>query len=119
MGGDLQNLLINYDFKNCHELVTHPLSNTCLDHVYTNILKPINVDTIGCNLSDHNLIHYSVDFGFQISDDVQKCYSVCDYGKFKVVYENSLNHLYIHKIFQLTLLIFCVYKQCNRKFNSF
>ena len=57
--------------------------------MYTNILKPIYVNAIGCNLSDHNLIHCSVNFGFQISDDVQKCYSVCDYGKFNVCIRES------------------------------
>ena len=57
---DVQNLLLNYNFHNYHELVTRPLSNTCLDHVYTNIM---NI-AIGCNLSDHNLIHCSVDFVF-------------------------------------------------------
>ena len=80
----IQNLLLNYDFHNCHELVTRPFSNICLDLEYTNILKPINVNAIECNLSDLNLIHCSVDY------DLQKCYSVCDYERFYVCIREHL-----------------------------
>ena len=66
---------------------------------YICILKSIIVNAIEWNLSDHNLIYCSVDFGFRISDVVQKWYSVSDYGKLKVrVREQLESFIYSHDV---------------------
>lgn len=90
---DISNTLSNYNFKNCHNLITRPNSNTCLDHVYTNISKPMTIYSIECSLSDHNLIYCMVDLNVQLRDVTQNSYLVCDYIKLKTCVETQLRSL--------------------------
>lgn len=90
---DILYTLSAYDFQNCHNLITRPLSSSCLDHVYSNILRPMAIDSIECNLSDHNLIHIAVDVRVKLKEVERKSVAVCDFDLLKEQLETDLDIL--------------------------
>lgn len=46
----------NYDCDSAHTFVTRPNTGTCIDQVFSNYSDRIFVDSVKCDLSDHNLI---------------------------------------------------------------
>ncbi|XP_075163349.1 uncharacterized protein LOC142235983 [Haematobia irritans] len=53
---DILNLLHSYGYDNCHYLVTRPMSRTCIDNVYSNIMDNLSINTIETSLTDHHVI---------------------------------------------------------------
>ncbi|XP_059225299.1 uncharacterized protein LOC131997766 [Stomoxys calcitrans] len=86
---DVSNMLLNFDLRNCHTLVTRPHSNASLDHVYTNVRNPLSIYSVECNLSDHNIIFCAIDSIYQIQNAVQNVFSKCDYEMLKRSAEGS------------------------------
>ncbi|XP_075167930.1 uncharacterized protein LOC142240098 [Haematobia irritans] len=76
---DLSNILFQYDYKNCHVLVTRPGSGKSLDNVYSNIHDMIGVNSIECDMTDHNIISCNVSLETQGSDFTRYRISRCDY----------------------------------------
>lgn len=89
----VSNMLLNYDFRNCHEMITRPVSRTCLDHVYSNILGSMSIMAVGCMLTDHNLIYCQVNIDEQLDNIVRHNYSFCDYDKLKTTIDSHLQTL--------------------------
>lgn len=57
-----------FSFDSRHDLITRPISNSCIDHVFCNDLNLMtNIESLGNDLSDHNIImilinkHVSID----------------------------------------------------------
>ena len=46
MSNTLLNLLESYDFKNCHTLITRPISATFVDNAFTNISHSLFINAI-------------------------------------------------------------------------
>ncbi|XP_075157587.1 uncharacterized protein LOC142230850 [Haematobia irritans] len=88
-------LLSCYDFVNCHKLVTRPNSQTCFDHVYSNIGKPIGIASIECKLSDHNFLYISLESNVHLSGIMKSNYSVCDYDMLRRCSREHLDQLMI------------------------
>lgn len=53
---ELLNILHHYDFENSHCLISRPKSGTSIDNIYSNIHNELFIDSIECNMSDHNVI---------------------------------------------------------------
>lgn len=53
---DLLSILSCVDYESCHQLISRPMSNTCIDHVYSNLATRLCIDSIESTLSDHNII---------------------------------------------------------------
>ncbi|XP_075163372.1 uncharacterized protein LOC142236006 [Haematobia irritans] len=85
---DLLNILMNFDFRNCHELVTRPQSESSIDHVYSNIEKQFFIDSIEFDLSDHNIIFCRIALKVRNGEFDNESYLVCDYERVK----DSLQH---------------------------
>lgn len=52
----LMDLLNCYDCRNCHNLVSRPISGTSIDNIFSNIEHILQIDSIECCISDHNII---------------------------------------------------------------
>lgn len=72
---ELLNILVDYDFENCHTLITRPRSGKSIDHVYSNIREIVGIESVECRLSDHNLIHLNIGIAIQDLNCVHKTYS--------------------------------------------
>lgn len=57
---DLSNILCHYDYRNCHTMTTRPTSGTSIDHVYSNTQCELLIDSVECDLTDHNIISCKV-----------------------------------------------------------
>lgn len=107
---ELVNLLANYDFKNCHTLITRPDSGTSIDHIYSNIYDSFNIQSVECNLSDHNLIFCEIEIQTQTQDFIAYTRSYCDYDRVKEYIQNQLPSLCVtgDPSIDTSLLISCV-----------
>lgn len=77
----LVNTLSNYDFRNCHSMISHPKSKTSIDHVYSNINETLHINSIECNLSDHNLIHCDIQIESRVNHVTEKIKVFCNREK--------------------------------------
>lgn len=87
---DLINMLSSFDYKNCHTLITRPVSGTCIDNVYSNIPDELLINTIECCLTDHNIIYCMLKSNAPNSEYFEKVYRICNYERAK---ESLTNYL--------------------------
>lgn len=83
------NLLSSFNYKNCHKLITRPVSGTCIDNVFSNFEEDIFIDTIACRLTDHNVVSCKIKTLVNCSEYIETVRRVCDYDQAK----DSLNNL--------------------------
>lgn len=105
----LLNLLESYDFKNCHTLITRPISATSIDNAFTNLSHSIFIDAIECEFSDHNMISCKVKKKIQNCDYTEFVQKKCDYNKLKECFLNySSNFLSGNSSIDASSLIKCL-----------
>lgn len=92
MSQELINLLKSFDFRNCHDLITRQISGTSIDHVYTNMNRSINVDSINCMISDHNMISCRVDIRVKRHDYKVENIVNCDYAKLERILQDKMEN---------------------------
>lgn len=90
---ELFNLLSTYDYRNCHELITRPLSGTSIDHIYSNIVKNMFIDSIEFNMSDHNIISCKIDVETKNPDFFRETYTRCDFDRLNSVVQEKLSEV--------------------------
>lgn len=88
---ELFNLLHHYDFKNCHSLITRPSSGSSIDNVYTNIHNELLIDSIECNLTDHNIISCKFFSKFENTSYKMKVNYITNFGDLKEALSRALN----------------------------
>lgn len=87
---DIINILTSFNYNNCHTMITRPESGTSIDNVYSNIAESLFIDTIDCNLSDHNLISCKLKSQTFHPDFVETSHRICDYNKAREILNNHL-----------------------------
>lgn len=87
---EFKDILLNYDCRSCHQLVTRPKSKSCIDHVFSNIYDKICIDSVECNLTDHNIICCKVKGNFIPSKYIEKKRKYCDISKVKEHLQKNL-----------------------------
>lgn len=89
---ELVNLLNSFNFVNCHNMITRPCSNTCIDHVYSNL------ESVECKLSDHNIISCRLDIKTPNYSFRQVTYRYCNFNSVKRFIQNNipLENVYHH-----------------------
>lgn len=88
---EFSNLLSNFDFKNCHNLVTRPASGTCIDNVYSNISNSFFISSTECDISDHNMVTCLIRSDVNNPKNFEIIQKRCDYAKFRVVFQNNVS----------------------------
>ncbi|XP_075158035.1 uncharacterized protein LOC142231305 [Haematobia irritans] len=88
---NLLGILQCYGYKNCHELVTRPSTGSCIDHIYSNVERDLQINSIECQLSDHNLLccHFESDVSTPSFFEVEQ--KRCDFGKVKMALRQHLS----------------------------
>ncbi|XP_075167483.1 uncharacterized protein LOC142239575 [Haematobia irritans] len=76
---DVRVLIESFDVRNCHSLVTRPLSGKSIDNVFSNLPDKLKIDSIECHISDHNFIHCVIDCKHTLRDSIVKTKALCDY----------------------------------------
>lgn len=87
---DLLTTFQNYDCDSAHNLITRPVSNTCIDHVFSNFSEKIYVDSVEFSLSDHNIICCKFKKELVKNEYVEIKKAHCDYAKAKEYLLNNL-----------------------------
>lgn len=89
--GELKNLFLVYDCQNCHEMITRPASNACIDHVFSNFSSSIAIDSVECGLTDHNIILCKFKSSFQSTEYIERKKFICDYYKVREHLQKNMN----------------------------
>lgn len=87
---DLTNLFHCFSLNNCHTLVTRPQSGTCIDHIFSNLVDQIAIDSVECSLTDHNLICCKLRLDIEELNFLESVKITCDYAKVKNYLEQNL-----------------------------
>lgn len=87
---ELLNLLTNFNFENCHTMITRPVSGTSIDHIYSNIQDRLCVDSVECDLSDHNFILCKIGIETQSLDITEDIKVFRDYNRLKTIINNNM-----------------------------
>lgn len=94
----LLDIFAEYHFSSCHNLITRPASNSCIDCVFSNFSNELSVNAIETNMTDHNMIFCNVNMDFENVETVPKTKYMIDYRKFgelldnkRIVLDESLN----------------------------
>lgn len=112
---ELFNLLQSYNYVNCHNLVTRPARSSSIDNVFSNIHNQINIDSIECNITDHNLIYVHIDSEIKNDRYVETVYSGCNYERVreKIKLDLEFNVLSGNPSEDLEQVISCVLNAVN------
>lgn len=87
---ELINLLNNYNLKNCHNMLTRSVSGSSIDHIYSNVQDRLNVESIECDITDHNIIVCRIGIETQKRDFTENNIVCRDYKRFKELISISL-----------------------------
>ncbi|XP_075157940.1 uncharacterized protein LOC142231206 [Haematobia irritans] len=88
---EMLDLFQSFGCENAHEMVTRPLSNTCIDHVFSNFVERVDVDSVECDISDHNLVFCKIKSKIMRNDFVEVMKTKCDYQKAKRYLSDELS----------------------------
>ncbi|XP_075163247.1 uncharacterized protein LOC142235881 [Haematobia irritans] len=91
---DILNLFQNFDCDNGHDLVTRPGSGSSIDQVFSNFAESLYIDSIECELSDHNMISCKFSSRNYSKEHVEVSRVYYDYEKAKEVLKTSLPENY-------------------------
>ncbi|XP_075160495.1 uncharacterized protein LOC142233449 [Haematobia irritans] len=88
---EMLDLFQSFGCENAHEMVTRPLSDTCIDHVFSNFVERVDVDSVECDISDHNLVFCKIKSKIMRNDFVEVMKTKCDYQKAKRYLSDELS----------------------------
>lgn len=92
--GELESMVQNYDCYNAHNLVTRPESGSCIDHIFSNVSEKLFVDSIECDLTDHNLLSCKYVTKKVEKENLVTLRKFCDYRKAKEILKETLPENY-------------------------
>lgn len=90
---ELLNLLANFNFMNCHTMITRPQSGTSIDHVYSNVQNSLFIESVECGLSDHNMISCRIEIQTPLQISNEDIRLICDYDRVRETITNNLPRL--------------------------
>ena len=90
---DFSNLLLHYDFKNRHTLVTRPSSGKSIDNMFSHLSIILSIGSVECDLSDHNVICCRLENCVQSFEHFDFAVKCCDYNKLTENFRNNLRNI--------------------------
>lgn len=86
----LLNMFAEFNYMSCHDLITRPKSQTCIDGVFSNIMRHFGIYSIEHKLSDHNIIFGQFKINCRYREIFSEKCNRIDYRKFGSYLDDSL-----------------------------
>lgn len=86
----LMDTFTEYNFVSCHNLVTRPESESCIDCVFSNFLNSISVNSVQSSLSDHNFIFCRIEMSFCHREIIIENKNWIDFSKYGSYIDENL-----------------------------